>query len=661
MSIPSWYGVDGNLGTVRFLDQITRTIAAINGLTYSIVSSNIPDVNLTPEGVLTGTALVDDPVANIPIFLLTVTIRATSSTNETADKIFKLSVLANTFYVPPQLTQTRVAVYNNQFEYQINRGGLSVSATQHWQLEFGNLPDSVLIYQNGTIAGFSNRTLKPLSREQFLSHNAPNLPQLSQTAWEAWLGEQLIAPVGEHDYQFVSTLVDDAGPTQLSITVRVIYKKITSADTWFQTNQAYVTYDPDAYYVFVAASDVDIISWTTPTSLPNIKNGSVSDLSVAAAAATGKHLVYSVKPGYASRLPQGISFYSSGLLTGRVSFRCHQDDPATVPINDYYEFTIRARTSDGFTYAEKTFIWQVDRYHNQPYVNIWIRSFPSILERKRLTSILNNDVYFPPELIYRNNDAWFGKSKELRFLFAPGLKLAGLAEYNSMLAENHYTKTLLLGDISTAFAYDENLDIKYEVVYLPILDRLSVYDKKINSLVGLPDTIDLRPYIKNYYLKNGQAYYTLTPNGLTNMRNQLALKVGFYNKGILPDWMTSPQPIPNAPGKFYSPTGFIPAVVLVYTVPGGSDKIAFRLQKSGINFNDFKFEFDRYELDDNLASSFVSNEIKYVVSSATVFDNSDTTFEDATTKFNDNLDYAYGSGPLVGNKYLKFPKPGAFT
>jgi hypothetical protein len=49
---------------------------------------------------------------------------------------------------------------------------------------------------------------------------------------------------------------------------------------------------------------------------------------------------------------------------------------------------------------------------------------------------------------------------------------------------------------------------------------------------------------------------------------------------------------------------------------------------------------------------------------ATSFDNDITTFENGTTKFNYGTDYILGltgTGPYVGNKYLKFPKTGAFT
>jgi hypothetical protein len=237
-----------------------------------------------------------------------------------------------------------------------------------------------------------------------------------------------------------------------------------------------------------------------------------------------------------------------------------------------------------------------------------------------------------------------------------------MEQYNTVLEDNYYNKSLLFGDVETAVCYDENLQIKYEVVYLPLVDRLSTIEPGTHSQVGLPDVIDLRSQIKNYYFDNGQTYYIFKPNGLENMRHRLATTVGFYNQGIIPGWMTSIQPIPEKLGQFYAPPGFKHAVVLAYTVAGGSSVIAFRLKRAGVNFNNFKFEFDRFELDKRLSESFTAPPVEE--EQGTTFDNDITKFENGTTKFNYGVDYILGltgTGPYVGNKYLKFPKTGAFT
>ena len=205
----------------------------------------------------------------------------------------------------------------------------------------------------------------------------------------------------------------------------------------------------------------------------------------------------------------------------------------------------------------------------------------------------------------------------------------------------------------------QNMKAKYEVVYVPIIDNYSKTDST-GITRNLPNTIDLQSSLENFFWVNGNPVYTFNPNGLENMRSQLETQVGYFNSGILPLWMTSPQPIPGRPGQFYPPIGFQQAIVLCYTIVGGSEVIAYRLRRAGVNFNEFRFEFDRYELDDNLTRNFDPTLDDYSTGTETVFDDSTTTFEEATTRFNRLTDFVGGQGPGVGNKYLKFPKTGAF-
>jgi len=667
MSVPDWSGVDSNLGSVLLSDFFVRYLTAVNAVSYALVGGQYPNIQLTAAGMLQGSGTVLHPTPNTPIFINTFIVRATSESGETADKEFSLSVLYFSSYIPSDPRQNRVRFFNNQFEYIINRGDFIADNTVYWRLGGGELPPNVVVYPNGSIVGNTiknNSLAKPLAREEFLKPGSPLSGNLSQPSWNTWITDILSAPVdgGEFDYQFVLNFSADTGPILLSVTARLIYKRISSEDTWFETNSTYLQFNPDTYYIFFTISDNNYIEWVTPPQLPDIINGAVSELSIVATTSDRSKLYYSLKPGYTNSMPQGVALSSTGLLLGRTSFRCYQDDPSTVPINDYYEFTIRAVTDNYFTYAEQTFNWHVTRFHDKPYTNIWIRAFPKVEERLNLNSILNDPRLFPPKLIYRAIDEWFGKSSDLRFLFAPGVKYTDIADYTAMLEKNHSNKSLLIGNVKTAIAHDEQLNILYEVVYLPIIDKGSRFDRNITTEVAAPDTIDLRPYIKNFYQKNGTINYTIESTSLVNMRNRIKSTVGYYNRGILPRWMTSPQPIPDKPGQFFSPLGLISGIVLAYTIPGGSAQIAFKLKQLGVDFNNFKFEFDRYELDQNLASTFINVADGFAISEPTSFDDDFTLFENGTTKFGDNLDYSLGSRVSeIGNKYLKFPKTGAFN
>lgn len=669
---------DTNLGSILDSVYFERFLSASDAVRYEIVQGEIPgDVTLGPtSGKLSGVPLVDNPEPNIPIYVYTITVRAYDVNDDYQDKIFKISLIYNGMYVTSRTNQSRVRFVNNFYQYQISQGRVETEANIYWRLAFGELPPGVTLYQNGNIEGVTNDTTVPFVRETFLKSDAPDIPELSQEAWDTWFSSFMVGQPKELDYQFVIELSDGNGPVSISVTLRISYLKVPQADSWFQDNQQYLVWDPDKYYVFIASSDIDFVIWKTPRVLDSINNGSVSDLSVQAECDTGKRLSYAIKPGYPSVLPQALIFLSNGLLSGRIGFATYIDNPLGIPENDNYEFTIRATAEGGYTYAEKTFFLHVNRLHNEPYSNIWIRAFPIISERQKLDAILNNQVLFPDRLIYRSVDPWFGRARHPRFLFLPGLKDRPIEDYYQSIADNHFNKNLFFGEVQTAVSYDLNLNVKYEVVYLPIIDKLSKIDPDTGNLVGLPEIIDLRGLIKNYHFgKDGSVQYLFKPNSLANMRSKLAKMIGFYNEGILPGWMTSVQPVPEKLGQFYAPKGLIYGIVLAYTVAGGSKLISFRIKRANINFNDFQFEFDRYELDQNLRSSTVlpilnpgpipaqsgPSPMNTFVTTETIFDDGSCRFESGTTRFDLGLDVGDEQGPYAGNKYIKYPQTGAFT
>lgn len=671
---------DTNLGSILDSVYFERFLSATDAVQYEIIQGEIPgEVSLdSVSGKLSGVPLVDNPEPNIPIYVYTITVRAYLTDNSYNDKIFKISLIYNNLYVTSKTDQFRARYVNSYYQYQISQGRIETQSNIYWRVAHGELPPGVTLYQNGNIEGSADFTTIPFVRETFINPDAPDIPELSQESWDQWFSGFMSGVPKEKDYQFVLELSDGNGPINLSVTIRITHIKIPTADSWFQENQQYLNWDPDRYYTFISASDTDYVVWMTDSNLQSINNGAVSDLSIEAYSGTGKRLSYTIKPGYRSVLPQALIFLNNGLLSGRVGFATYIDNPEGIPENDDYEFTIRATVEGGYTFSERTFKLHVNRLHNEPYDNIWIRAFPIISERKKLDSILNNRVIFPDRLIYRLTDPWFGRARHLRFLFLPGLKDKSIQDYYQAIGENHFNKNLFFGQVQTAICYDLNLNVKYEVVYVPVVDKLSKIDPETGNLVGLPEVIDLRGLVKNYYFsKDGTVNYLFKPNSLANMKEKLSKMIGFYNEGILPGWMTSIQPVPEKIGQFYAPRGLIYGVVLAYTVPGGSKVISFRIKRAGINFNDFNFEFDRYELDKNLRGSVsvvsplpisgptpssvtAMNESTFVTTE-TIFDDGSCVFENGTTRFDLGLDVGDEQGPYAGNKYIKYPQTGAFA
>jgi hypothetical protein len=664
MAGPTWT-TNSSLGIVKHLSPCNKTLTATGATSYSLISGILPlGLSLAPDGLISGTPKLDNIIANTQGTSFTFTVRAINNAGF-VNRTFTLDVVANDLYVPENFTMPRCRIGSNFLQYQIPRGDTNTSSNLIWRVSEGNLPPGTTLNPNGSLEILPGQNIYPFKREQFIKStvNTESISSLSQESWDSWMKE-FVSTVKERDYQFRLTLSDGINPAFLSITCRVMIIPFPVSSSWFQTNSSYLNLPIGQEYIFFAISDFDYIYWNTDSNLGSVYNGSLSELSINATCNTSKGLLYSIKPSVTSKLPQQLTLLDNGLITGRVSFRCYQDDPVSVPINDNYTFTVRASTADRFTYTEKTFNLNVIRYHDKPYNNIWSRSFPTPGQRTRFSELIKDQTFFPDKFLYRAADKYFGKARHLRFLLAAGVPPATVEEYYSLIFNNHYNKVVLFGDVKTAISYDDNFNIKYEVVYVPLIDYSQITNLKTNSVISQPNTIDLRSYVKNFYYQDEQIYYEFEPNGIENMRRAIGYS-GYSDTGILPSWMTSIQPIPNLVGQFNSPPGFVACVVLAYTTPGSSAAIAYRLKQAGMNFNEFKFEFDRYELDDNMSRSYDLVTDSFITpGTETIFDSGTTVFENGATRFNQNLDYSTeisDRDPDFGTKYLKFPKTGVFV
>lgn len=367
------------------------------------------------------------------------------------------------------------------------------------------------------------------------------------------------------------------------------------------------------------------ITWITPTMLGKVINGNIVEIQINAKHSTNKPLEFSLV-GNGGKTPQGIVVLKNGAIAGRASIDHFKLDNGTTRIDSSgttfdteYKFTVRAHTENKSAYSEKEFILKVEYRNKVPFDNLYLKAFPSAPQRRIFENLINNLDIFPNDLIYRLNDPDYGKAKDLRFLFLPGIKAVSTEDYFDVINQNHYTKTLLFGDVKTAVALDENYNIQYEVVYLDVIDEGEKHNL-INATNRSNKSIDLSNINKNPYIENEVEHSVLTPNSLDNMRNRIESMIGYVNKNSLPLWMTSPQPNLNEKGQYTPPIGFIPAVVLAYTKPGGSNLIAFRLKNSKFNFNQIQFQFDRYQLDSRLSSNFDLKTKKFIPGEKTTMD-----------------------------------------
>ena len=448
--------------------------------------------------------------------------------------------------------------------------------------------------------GFDQDGVIGFDTDDFDSSDYPMPPYIGLDNHTGWYTGHLI-PQLEHsvDYEFL----------------------IYARKAYDQTLQGYKS----RFVVRVLGQVDENVTWITGNDLGSIDNGTMSQLRVEAVNSSGKPLEYYIK-GNGGRTPQGVILLKTGMLSGRVSFehfkidngRTTFDNRATA-IDRIYKFTVRAQTANKSAYSEKTFKLRVNIANEKPFENLYLKGFPNEDQRYLFKEIMDRQDLFPDPLIYRLNDPLYGKAKDLRFLFLPGINPSSLSAYIQALSRNHYNKTLLFGNLKTAVSLDSNYNIQYEVVYLDVVDDLEGRDPVTGRPKAAAQTIDLSKS-KNHYTNDGTEYTEITPNGLDNMRIRVEGFLGYANKNTLPPWMTCPQPDYDNPGQYTTPLGYTRAVILAYTVPGASKLIAYRLKNANFSFNRIPFKTDRYLLDSYLTDNYDLELDRYIPGVETTVD-----------------------------------------
>lgn len=410
------------------------------------------------------------------------------------------------------------------------------------------------------------------------------------------------------------------------------------------------------------------VEWLTPSYLGTIQNGEISDLSIQAISPEGKQVYYYYTPGSFANMVQGLRLQSDGIITGRASFELFSLDGSTTTFNkdifsriptttfDHtFEINVTGETYDQTASSTRTFTILVQDRNPFPYENLYLKAQLSTSQKLEFRNIVQNSSVFPSELIYRNTDPWFGIAKDISTLFLPGLNASTLTNYATAIETNHFKKRLLFTEIKTAVAHRDGVydvievasnivvgtyniytqtfvptdfdlgykvrstipsgtrigdqTIKYEVVFAEIKDQNSN-----DSGEGPPSTLDLAGKLTTpYFTTNGSMRTVATPNSFENMQNIIVDNLGYLDKGVLPDWMTSIQPNGQQ-------LGFTRAVVLAYTVPGASKTIAWRFNEQNYNLNEINFVADRYYIDNALSTNFDINAGTYLTSRETTFD-----------------------------------------
>lgn len=222
-------------------------------------------------------------------------------------------------------------------------------------------------------------------------------------------------------------------------------------------------------------------------SLGNIDNGETSMFSIIANNPSGRVLLFKLDQGAGkyNLLPQGLQLLESGNIAGRVSFNTFAFDGGTTTFDKdvttrlfsdetqfdkNFDFTVIAYSSDGLVSISRKFRITVDRKYNSPYNGLYIKAMPDKTDRALIDSLLQNTDILEPSRIYRPDDPYFGIATNIIYNHAYSLNTANLDEYLQALSKNHFNKKLILGNIKTAQALNEDGTVAYEVVYSEVVD-----------------------------------------------------------------------------------------------------------------------------------------------------------------------------------------------
>ena len=416
----------------------------------------------------------------------------------------------------------------------------------------------------------------------------------------------------------------------------------------------------------------DLVEGTTDIySLGTLDSGAISELAILATTPSDRLLQLRFKQGGVyNKLPQGLELLSTGEIVGRASFNTFTLDSGTTTfdqerstrldidpttIDQQFDFTVEAYTSDGLISVFRTFRIFLNRAYNTPYESLYIQAMPPTEDRDLIKSLVQNQDIIPLSSLYRKDDPYFGVARDVKYVHAFSLDSATLDEYVQALQLNHFRKHLIIDGIRTAQALNADDEVVYEVVYADIADTGVNQD-------GESPAQSIKTAFPFTNPDSGTETQTVYPNSLVNMRDQVIDTVGQTNT-VLPLWMTSKQ----TNGRVL---GFTRAWVIAYTKPGESARIAYNIKENfGEILNRVDFDVDRYILDRSMTKNWVPNEDStdggnWLTAKQTTFNydqdsnptasGNETTFDDTSLRFTRPVDKYEFTDEY--NKYLVFPK-----
>lgn len=360
------------------------------------------------------------------------------------------------------------------------------------------------------------------------------------------------------------------------------------------------------------------ISWMSTAFLGNIKPNETSDLFVQAESlAYGGGVNYVLTSG---TLPPGLELLNNGLIIGRVNqigttgiqglTRFYDGGPSSsaygitfdnniTTFDKVFKFTVKAKDPANLAEFEKTFFIRVTNEDNLQYTDLYLRALQTQGKRNTWYDFITNSSIFTPTSLYRVGDPSFSTQTNLQVLLFAGLEKTESIDIVQAMSRNFYCKKIRFGTVASALAKDPiTQEVKYEVVYVNVVDELESNGVSISNVVNLRDTISSKILVSqdeinidsDIFLTSDADNQVVYPNSFKNMRNRLKA-IATRNRDFLPLWMRSIQPDAQVE------LGYTKALVLCYAKPGKAAEIITKIKASGFDFKLINFEADRIVID----------------------------------------------------------------
>jgi hypothetical protein len=367
------------------------------------------------------------------------------------------------------------------------------------------------------------------------------------------------------------------------------------------------------------------ISWKSVSNLGSLKPNEVSELFVEAESLSySGSVVYTLTSG---ELPPGLQLLSNGLIIGKVNqigsqtidglTRFYDGGPSSsafgitfdqgrTTFDKVYKFTIKAKDPSNFSEFDKQFSIKIIGETTKQFTNLYLRALQPLNKRNSWYDFITDSTIFDPKILYRVGDPNFATQSTVQMLLFAGLEKGDAVELVQAMSRNHYRKQIKFGSLAKAQGKDPiTQEVKYEVIYVNVIDDLEKNNESISSIVNLPDYIS-SPVLTNQnnitvdsggtnnlnwnYRVSDRDLQQIFPNSFKNMRNRLK-EIGDRDRSYLPLWMRSIQP--GDPVEL----GYTTALVLCYVKPGYADEIMVKIKARNFDFKLLDFEADRYVVD----------------------------------------------------------------